>query len=244
MSDVFKESLKNGAELVGITLTPDVIDNLFKFNNLVMEWNQKFNLTSITEDGESAEKHFIDSLLLTKVIEDQKINNSGIRVCDVGAGAGFPGIPVKLANPTIDLTLLDSLNKRIGFLQFVIDEFKLQNAEAIHARVEDFGHTKSRRESYDVVTSRAVARLNVLAEFCLPLVRVGGKFLAMKGPDAGNEVMEAEKAIITLGGQIASVEKFVLPFSQDERNIIVIQKVKTTPKNYPRKAGLPAKKPL
>lgn len=242
MSEVFKESLQNGASLVGLSLTPEVMENLAKFNRLVMEWNQKFNLTSITEDKESAEKHFIDSLLLAKVVGEQI--NTKIKMCDVGSGAGFPGVPIKLAFESVDLTLLDSLNKRISFLQFVIDQFKLNNVSAVHARVEDFANMTVHRENYDVVTSRAVARLNVLAEYCLPLVRVGGQFLAMKGPDAGNEVEEAEKAVATLGGKIESVNKFILPFSNDERNIVVIQKLKSTPKIYPRKAGIPSKKPL
>lgn len=242
MSEVFKKSLQNGASLVGLSLTPEVMENLAKFNRLVMEWNQKFNLTSITEDKESAEKHFIDSLLLAKVVGEQI--NTKIKMCDVGSGAGFPGVPIKLAFESVDLTLLDSLNKRISFLQFVIDQFKLNNVSAVHARVEDFANMTVHRENYDVVTSRAVARLNVLAEYCLPLVRVGGQFLAMKGPDAGNEVEEAEKAVATLGGKIESVNKFILPFSNDERNIVVIQKLKSTPKIYPRKAGIPSKKPL
>ena len=209
-----------------------------KYKNLLLEWNEKINLTAITEEDDIILKHFIDSMTILKNIDE----NSSI--VDVGTGAGFPGIPIKIANPSINVTLVDSLNKRLIFLEEVIRQLDLKNIKTVHSRAEEFGQNKNYREKFDVATSRAVANLSVLVEYLLPLVKVGGKCICMKGSDIQEELQNSKEAIKTLGGQIDKVEEFTLPNSDIKRNIVVISKIKQTPNKYPRKPGVPSKNPL
>lgn len=209
-----------------------------KYKDLLLEWNEKINLTAITEEDDIILKHFIDSMTILKHIDE----NSSI--VDVGTGAGFPGIPVKIANPSINVTLVDSLNKRLIFLEEVIKNLNLEKIKTVHSRAEEFGQNKIYREKFDIATSRAVANLSVLVEYLLPLVKVGGKCICMKGSDIEEELQNSKEAIKTLGGQIEKIEEFTLPESDIKRNIIVIKKIKQTPNKYPRKPGVPSKDPL
>lgn len=217
----------------------DKQENQFeKYMKLLVEWNKKVNLTAITEHDDIILKHFVDSLTIEKYI------NNGASVIDVGTGAGFPGIPLKIYNESLDVTLLDSLNKRINFLNEVIKELDLEKIKTIHLRAEDGGKDKMLREKFDVATSRAVANLSTLSEYLLPFVKVGGEAICMKGPNVEDELKDAKKAIKILGGEVEKNEKIVLPNSDIERNIIIIKKVKPTPKSFPRKAGTPSKAPI
>lgn len=233
---VFSKELKNKANQINIILEEKQIENFYKYMNLLIEWNEKMNLTAITEPNEVILKHFIDSLTISKLVE------KGERVIDVGTGAGFPGIPLSIVNNK-DITLLDSLNKRITFLEEVITTLELKNIKAVHARVEEFAKNKKEREMYDIATSRAVAPLNVLLEYLLPLVKVGGKCICMKGSNT-EEIDEAKNALKILGGEIEKIEKITLPESDITRNIIIVKKVKETPLRYPRKPGTPSKEPI
>ena len=214
------------------------IQKFYDYMNLLVEWNKKINLTAITEEKDIILKHFVDSLTVLKYIKEDK------SIVDVGTGAGFPGIPLAIMNDSLKITLVDSLNKRINFLNEVCNKINLKNTKAIHARAEEFGQDNNYRESYDVAISRAVANLTVLAEYLLPLVKVGGKIICMKGPDIEEELKQAGSAIDILGGKIEKCDDFCLPKSDISRNIIIINKIKETPKKYPRKAGTPAKTPL
>lgn len=219
-----------------LTLSDVQIEKFKTYAEMLVEWNEKINLTAITDDEGIAEKHFLDSVLpLTKVDVPH-----GTSVIDVGTGAGFPAIPMKIYREDIEITLLDSLNKRINFLSEVSDELRL-SADCIHSRAEDGGKNSDFREKFDIATARAVAPLPVLCEYCLPFVKVGGKFLALKGPNENAE--DAEKAVEILGGKICSTWNYSLP-SGDNRRLIVIEKVKETPKKYPRDAGKIKKSPL
>ena len=234
--EVFSKELKNKAEQINIILEERQIENFYKYMNLLLEWNEKMNLTAITEPNEVILKHFIDSLTIANLIEkDQK-------VIDVGTGAGFPGIPLSIVKEE-NITLLDSLNKRIIFLEEVINKLELKNIKAIHARVEEFAKNKKERESYDIAASRAVASLNVLLEYLLPLVKVGGICICMKGSNT-EEIEEAKNALKILGGEIEKIEKITLPETDITRNIIIVKKVKQTPLKYPRKPGIPSKEPI
>lgn len=209
-------------------------EELFKYMEMLIEWNERINLTSITEPGEIIEKHFVDSLTILPYIEDNQ------NVIDIGTGAGFPGIPVSIANKKIKVTLLDSLNKRINFLNEVISCLKLINVETVHSRAEDY--VKITRETYDIAVSRAVANMSTLAEYLLPYVKVGGRAIFMKGPNVHDEIEKSKKAIRILGGKIEKIDNFLL--NDNERNLIIIKKIKNTPKQYPRKAGKPNKEPI
>ena len=214
------------------------IEKFYKYMNLLIERNEKINLTAITEPKEIIIKHFIDSLT---VLKDIKGKNT---LVDVGTGAGFPGIPLKIMDEEIKITLLDSLNKRINFLNEVINQLDLKNIETIHSRVEEAGKNKKYRESFDISTARAVANLATLSEYMLPLVKVGGKSICMKGSEVSEELKNSKKAISILGGEIESIDNFKLPKSDMMRNIVIIKKVKNTPSKYPRKAGTPSKEPI
>ena len=196
------------------------------------------NLTAITEPNEIILKHFIDSLTILN-----EINNNS-KVVDVGTGAGFPGIPLSIANESLKITLVDSLNKRLIFLQEVIDKLELKNIEIVHSRAEDFGQNKKYRESFDIATSRAVANLSTLSEYLIPLVKINGKCICMKASDVEEEINQAKNAINVLGGTIEKIEEFKLPESDIGRTIIIINKQKQTPNKYPRKAGTPSKEPI
>lgn len=233
-----KDSVRIQAQKIGTELTDLQASQFEKYYELLIEWNQKINLTRITEKEEVALKHFADSLTLLKYCDIPK-NASMI---DVGTGAGFPGIPLKIVRPDIKLTLLDSLNKRLTFLNEVCREIGIE-AQLIHSRAEDGGRDPKLREGFDLAVSRAVARLNVLSEYCLPFVKVGGLFTPMKGPDMEDEISEAEKAVKTLGGRLIKSESFNLE-NAGGRTIVIIKKEKPTPKAYPRHGTKIKLKPL
>ena len=234
----FKEKLIINVDKLGINLSEIQLKQFYNYMNLLIEWNKKVNLTAITEPDEIILKHFVDSLTISRYISD------GTKVVDVGTGAGFPGIPLKIVRQDVDITLLDSLQKRINFLDEVINELDLEKITTIHSRVEDFGKDKKYREKFDIATSRAVANLSTLSEYLLPLVKVGGKVISMKGSLIQEELENSKNAIKILGGQIEKVDEFDLPNSDISRNIVLIDKIKNTPNRYPRKAGEPSKKPL
>lgn len=228
-------------EKENIMLNAQQMKQFDQYLALLQEWNEKINLTAITEEEEVYLKHFYDSATLSQHID---FENQSIKLCDVGSGAGFPSIPLKIIFPSIEITIVDSLKKRINFLQLLVDELGLENVHLFHARAEDFGQQKEHRNAYDVVTARAVANLSVLAEFCLPITKIGGTFAAMKGSKASDELNDSKKAIKTLGGKTKEVASFELPHDAGERNIILIEKERKTPGKYPRKAGTPNKNPL
>ena len=234
----FLEELIGKAQKIDIKISEEEANEFYKYMNLLLEWNEKINLTAITAQNEVILKHFVDSITINKYIEDKNI------IMDIGTGAGFPGIPLKIINKEKKFTLVDSLNKRINFLNEVSKELNLENIECIHTRAEELAVNSNYREKCDIVTSRAVARLATLLEYMLPFVKVGGKCICMKGANIEEELEEAKKAIEVLGGEIEVVDKFYLPDSDMERNIVVIKKVKNTPNKYPRKAGMPSKQPI
>lgn len=234
----FKEKMIIDVDKLGIKLSEIQLKQFYNYMNLLIEWNKKINLTAITEPDEIILKHFVDSLTISKYISD------GTKVVDVGTGAGFPGIPLKIVRQDVDITLLDSLQKRINFLNEVINELNLEKITTVHSRVEDFGKNKKYREKFDIATSRAVANLATLSEYLLPLVKVGGKVISMKGSLIQEELENSKNAIKILGGQIEKVDEFDLPNSDINRNIVLIDKIKNTSNKYPRKAGEPSKKPL
>lgn len=211
-----------------------------KFYNILIEWNQVMNLTAITKYDEVVQKHFIDSLSIKDVINLKEVCS----VIDVGTGAGFPGIPLKIAFPHLKVTLLDSLNKRVKFLNEVIFELGLKNIETVHGRAEDVARDKEYREQYDICVSRAVANLTTLCEYCLPYVKVGGILISYKSGNVEEEIKDSEKAVSILGGIVKKVVKFELRGTNIGRSFVIIEKKKSTPKKYPRKAGLPSKEPL
>lgn len=238
MNEDFKKKLIEGAKAIDIEVTEKNAEKFYNYMEILLDWNERINLTAITEENDIILKHFIDSLTVLKYIEEEK------NIIDVGTGAGFPGIPISIVSEGNRVTLLDSLNKRILFLQDVIDKINLKNVKAIHSRAEEFGQNKDNRQKYDIAVSRAVANLSTLLEYLMPLVRVGGKCICMKGPDIEEELNNAKFAIKELGGVIEKVDKFVLPNSDIIRNIIIIKKEKDTPEKYPRKPGTPSKTPL
>lgn len=225
-----------------ITLNDKQKEQFLKYYELLVEWNGFMNLTAITEFDDVMKKHFADSLSIVKAFS--KIRTEKLKVIDIGTGAGFPGIPLKIVFPQIELTLLDSLQKRLKFLQEVIDQLELGEVELIHGRAEDFCKPSMKREQYDLCVSRAVANLATLSELCLPYVKVGGKFIPYKSEKAEEEVREAQKAITLLGGEFKEQIGFELPESNIGRTLVVIEKKNITPKKFPRKAGMPAKEPI
>ena len=232
--------MDNKTKKMSIQLNKEQIIQFQKYYELLVEWNKVMNLTAITEYKEVVDKHFIDSLSIEKAVDLNIIE----KVIDVGTGAGFPGIPLKIVYPHLKVTLLDSLNKRINFLNEVISKLKLENIEAIHGRAEDIAKDKKYREQFDISVSRAVANLSTLSEYSLPFVKVGGLFISYKAEKADEEIKKAEKAVSVLGGKIEKIIKFQLPETDIGRTLVKINKIKTTAKRYPRKAGLPSKEPL
>lgn len=234
------DTLIESIDKLNLAISTDEIEKFIIYKRLLKEWNEKINITAITDDKEIDIKHFLDSLTPLST----KLFGNNIKVIDVGTGGGFPGIPLKILKDDMKLILLDSLNKRIRFLNDVINKLDLKNVEAFHGRAEDFGRDKLYREKFDISISRAVASLNILSEYCLPFVKVGGYFIAMKGSNVDKEVDEAINAIETLGGRIEKKEFITLPNSNIEHSLIIVKKIKSTPKKYPRMAGNPKKMPL
>ena len=235
-TDQFKKDLQK----LKIILDEHQIEQFVIYYEMLVEWNQVMNLTAITEYDDVLKKHFIDSLSLIKAYDVTKKSN----VIDIGTGAGFPGLALKIAFPSLQITLLDSLNKRIQFLNAVIERLELSGVDTVHGRAEDFAKPGKLREKYDICVSRAVANLSTLSEYCLPFVKEGGLFISYKSEKISEEIEKAEKAISTLGGKVEGQVEFTLPQSDFYRNLFIIRKVKKTPSKYPRKAGLPSKEPL
>ena len=238
MNDDFYNKMIELSKKIDISLTETQIKKFFEYMQLLLEWNEKINLTAITEVDDIILKHFIDSLTVIKCIKEND------KIIDVGTGAGFPGIPVGIINLDADITLLDSLNKRINFLNEVCNKLELKNIKTIHGRAEDFGQNKETREKFDIAISRAVANMTTLVEYLLPFVKVGGYAICMKGPEIDEELSKSKFAIKELGGQVEKVGNFVLPNADIERNIVIIKKISDTPNKYPRKAGTPSQSPM
>ena len=236
MSQIFESKLNE----LGITLTDIQKQQFFKFYELLVEWNKVMNLTGITEYEEVNEKHFVDSLSIVKAIDINKVET----VIDVGTGAGFPGIPLKIAFPYLKVVLLDSLNKRIKFLDTVINELELDNIKTIHGRAEDFAKQSAYKEQFDLCVSRAVANLATLSEYCIAYVKKEGLFVPYKSGEIEEEIEQSKKAVHVLGGKIMDVVKFRLPGTEIGRSFVIIKKMRNTAKKYPRKAGLPSKEPI
>lgn len=236
----FCDYMQEAAEKYGLSLTDKMLSQFESYYKLLIEWNGKINLTAITKPDEVAVKHFIDSLSCY----DEKIFLPGAAVIDVGTGAGFPGIPLKICHPELKLTLLDSLHKRVKFLQEIVDALELTETACICGRAEDMGSNLDYREKYDIAVSRAVAALPVLAEYCMPFVKKGGYFIALKGMKYEEEMTAGQNAIKKLGGKSCEAVPIKLPNIEDKRAVLYIKKCSATPKLYPRKAGAPRKNPL
>lgn len=234
----WKQNLEEQANELKINIEEEMKEKFYIYMKLLQKWNKNINLTAITEPEEILQKHFIDSLTILPYIE------KNANIIDVGTGAGFPGIPIKIVEKSTKVTLLDALNKRLIFLEEVIGTLQLSNIETIHARAEEAGKNKNLREKFDVAVSRAVAPLNILAEYLLPLVKLGGKCICMKASNIEEEIENSKKAIEILGGKLEKIEEFTLPNSNIKRSIIIIKKVDETPSKYPRKPGTPSKEPI
>lgn len=238
LKEEFSEKIKEYMNKINIEISDKQIEKFFDYMNLLLEWNEKINLTAITEPEDIILKHFVDCATILKYIKDED------KIIDIGTGAGFPGIPLKILNEKLDITLMDSLNKRINFLNEIINKLDLKNIIAIHARAEELARNKGYREKYDIATSRAVANLSTLSEYMLPFVKKNGMVISMKGSNIEEEVKNAKKAIKILGGEIEKIDNFNLANTNNIRNIITIKKVVKTPKEFPRKAGKPSKEPI
>ena len=236
----FFDLMKEAANEVGLELTEVQYEQFIKYMRLLQEWNEKINLTAITEDEEVIKKHFIDCI---KAFKSDAIKNAR-NIIDVGTGAGFPGLPIAIMNPNVEVTLLDSLNKRINYLNTVVRELGLKNVTTIHSRAEDGARKPELREKFDVATSRAVANMAVLSEFCMPYVKKGGYFVALKGPSIDEELENGSNAIKILGGELKDIIEISIEETDLKHNIVEVKKIKTCPKTYPRKAGTITKKPL
>lgn len=234
-----KNLLKNACDKLNLIINDNQIEDFFKYKKMLLEWNEKINLTAITDEREIILKHFVDCLTVCKYID---FNNKSF--IDVGTGAGFPAIPIKIFCKDADVVLLDSLNKRINFLKEVGQNLNLKNISYVHSRAEDLGQNINFREKYDFCISRAVANLSVLSEFDLPFVKLGGYFIALKGPLLDSEILEAKKSINILGGEIEKIETVEIPFTDIIHKLVFIKKLRQTPKQYPRKAGKICKSPI
>lgn len=234
----FEELMKINLKELNIELSDLQLEQFYNYMNIMLEWNKFMNLTGITEPEEVITKHFIDSLTVL-----DKIDKSA-SIIDVGTGAGFPGIPIKIAFPEVKVVLLDSLNKRIKFLNEVIEKLGLKNIETIHGRAEEYGRNKNHREKYDIAIARAVAPLNILLEYLMPFVKINGRCLCMKGSSSEEEIQNSKNAVKILGGELIETEDFYIPNTDIKRRVIQINKIKETNNKYPRKAGTPSKEPL
>lgn len=234
------EKFKNGLQQLHIELSEKQMEQFLQYYEMLVEKNKVMNLTAITEFDEVVEKHFLDSVSLTQQLD----LHQPLKVLDLGTGAGFPGIPLKIVFPELEITLMDSLNKRILFLQDVISSLQLENIEAVHGRAEEAARNKKYREGFDLCVSRAVANISTLSEYCLPFVKIGGSFISYKSSTIEDELKDGKKGIAILGGKVKDVYKFTLPDSKLQRSFVIIEKEKKTPKAYPRKAGTPSKDPL
>ena len=238
------ERLRKCAEEMGIKLTDEQLTMFQTYYEMMVETNKVMNLTAITEIDQVINKHFIDSISLVKVYPDLLSSDVSLNILDLGTGAGFPGIPLKIAFQNIKILLMDSLNKRVKFLKSVIDELDLADIDAVHGRAEEMARKTEYREQFDLCVSRAVANLSTLSEYCLPFVKVSGKLISYKASDIDEEIRSASNAINILGGNLTEVKKIIVPGSEIERSFIIIDKTGKTPKTYPRKAGTASKKPL
>ena len=243
MKETFFRQMKKELEYCSVHLSEEQLWKFYRYFELLVDKNKVMNLTAITEENEVVTKHFVDSLSVVRVLPGLNDGRS-LNIIDVGTGAGFPGIPLKIAFPNCCVTLLDSLNKRIHFLQEICSELELNDICAIHGRAEDYGQNKIYRETYDVCVSRAVANLSTLSEYCLPFVKPGGLFISYKSGDVEEEVQKAIHAVKLLGGNIQTIDSFQLPETEINRSFVVMKKNKSTMGKYPRKAGLPSKEPL
>lgn len=243
MEEAFKQQMQEELNAFGICLSDAQIKQFYRYYEILIQQNQVMNLTAITEEREVVTKHFVDSLSLADIYPEFQ-RGDPISLIDVGTGAGFPGIPLRIAFPSCQVTLLDSLNKRVKFLQQVCGDLQLTQVNAVHGRAEDLGHQEEYRERYRLCVSRAVANLSTLSEYCLPFVQVGGMFISYKSGNVEEEAGEAEYAIAQLGGRLKKIHSFSLPGTDMRRSFVVIEKVKKLHKKYPRKAGLPSKEPL
>ena len=243
MSKYNPSVLLNDLKKWNIHLSEQQIEQFMMYYETLIEWNSFMNLTAITDYEEVCKKHFLDSISIINAYEYDYLN-SGLSLIDIGTGAGFPGIPLKIVFPNMKVTLLDSLNKRIKFLNQIIDDLSLKECVTYHGRAEDYAKEGLLREKYDLCVSRAVANLSTLSEYCLPYVKVGGKFVSYKSEKINEEALNAKKAIHVLGGKVERQVDFYLPDSDIYRNIYIIDKISKTPNKYPRKAGLPSKEPM
>lgn len=234
------DMLNEACQSMGLSFDEEKYNKFIKYKDLIKEWNQKINLTAITDDEEIIKKHFIDSI---KVFNCDYVKNAK-SIIDIGTGGGFPGVPMRIVKEDSKMVLLDSLNKRINFLNEVINDLNLSNIKTIHGRAEDFAQTAEYRQRFDLAVSRAVANLTVLLEFCLPYVKVGGYFVALKGPAIEEEIKAAEGALKALGGKIEKIIEVDIEGSDLKHNLLVVKKIKDTPKKYPRKAGMVTKNPI
>ncbi len=234
------KEFENGLHMLGISLCEAQMEQFLLYYEMLTEWNQRMNLTAITGFADVTEKHFLDSLCLVKAVPELRDQ----RIMDVGTGAGFPGIPLKIAFPGLDVVMIDSVGKKLHFVDELIKKLGLSNAKTVHGRAEDLGREAEYRQQFDLCVSRAVSNLSVLAEYCLPFVKTGGRFVAYKSADVKEECEQAAKAVTLFGGEMALPLVYSLPGREEARSLICIQKNKGTPREYPRKAGIPARDPV